>query len=926
MTEKDPPEASVDVESICTPSIRLNENSRQALVTRSADTSREQDVWRRLQEAERNSSVGENPFAFSPAVLDKLFNPKSLDVFFALGGLGGLEIGLRTNRRSGLNSDEDLLPDGVSFDDVKAKLAGNTTSSAAPQHLRKTFLSSSKRSHGSFTDRKRVFKDNHLPATEAQSFFRLLWATYNDKVLILLTAAAIISLAIGLYQTFDTPRTGSNPPVEWVEGVAIIIAIVVIVLVGSVNDFQKERQFLRLNRKKQCREIIVIRSGKTQRISVFDVLVGDVVHLEPGDVVPTDGIFIQGYNVQCDESLITGETDHIGKHPADDVFQAMQARHLYDTLDPFIFSGSKVAEGIGTYVVTATGINSSYGKMLGSLNEDPEFTPLQLRLDRLAKQIANIGVVLALVMFSIMFIKFAVQLRHSSDTPTQKGQLFLNVLIIALTILVIVVPEGLPLAVTLALAFATAKMVRDHNLVRRLKSCETMGNVTSICSDKTGTLTQNEMKVVIGTIGRRLLFTDRAGDVPIATEHQDVEKDISFHDFLPIRPSNLSGRLSKSVQNLLAHLIAINSTAFEDGNDQKQLFVGSKTETALLTFARHQLAMGSVGVERSNTAVVYYLPFHAVHQCMAAVVKLKDGGYRMYVKGAPEVLLAKCTLIVANPNEQLSATPITAEDTEYLQSLITNYASRSLRMVGLMYRDFEAWPPIIDQTDINIDNLLGDLVFLGILGIQDPLRPEVKDGVRACQKAGVIVRMVTGDNIWTAKAIAQDSGILSTDGTVMEGVEFRSLSESQMDEVIPQLRVLARVSPEDKRILVTRLRNLGEIVAVTGDGSNDTLALVAADIGISMGISGTEVAKEAADIILMDDNFSSIVKAIMWGRAINDSVKKFLQVHPHPFASSPNPANVFQSSKSPSLLQVWDSALSRLCPALESNQYSPRFS
>lgn len=328
----------------------------------------------------------------------------------------------------------------------------------------------------------------------------------------LLTAAAIVSLAIGLYQTFNTPQSASNPPVQWVEGVAIIVAIVIIVLVGSANDYKKERQFLKLNRKKQSRDVKVIRSGKLRQISVFEVLVGDVVHLEPGDVIPADGIFIDGHSVKCDESLVTGESDHIRKHLADQVLQAIQNRSGTDlqTLDPFIISGSKVAEGVGTFLVTATGMNSSYGRLLESLNEDHEATPLQLRLERLAKQIAIIGGILALVMFTVTFIKFCVQLRHSHNSPAEKGQLFLNVLIISLTVLVIAVPEGLPLAVTLALAFATTRMIKDNNLVRRLQSCETMGNATTICSDKTGTLTQNEMKVVAGAIGRSLQFTDQA--------------------------------------------------------------------------------------------------------------------------------------------------------------------------------------------------------------------------------------------------------------------------------------------------------------------------------------------------------------------------------------------------------------------------------
>jgi Ca2+-transporting ATPase len=320
-------------------------------------------------------------------------------------------------------------------------------------------------------------------------------------------------------------------------------------------------------------------------------------------------------------------------------------------------------------------------------------------------------------------------------------------------------------------------------------------------------------------------------------------------------------------------LIAINSTAFES-NDDEHPFVGSKTETALLIFAR-QLGLDSVSVERSNATTVYFMPFYAIHQYMAVVVNLSSNKYRLYVKGAPEVLLAKSTRIVSDPTERLSDHAITAEDTDYLKEIIASFASCSLRTIGLAYRDFDRWPS--SEEEVNVDEILKDLVFLAVVGIQDPLRPEAKEAVQTCQKAGVVVRMVTGDNILTAKAISKECGILGTDGTVMEGKEFRSLSRTQLKAELPQLRVIARASPEDKRLLVTQLKDLGEVVAVTGDGTNDTLALAAADIGFSMGISGTEVAKEAAAIILMDDNFASIVNAIMWGRAINDAVKKFLQ-------------------------------------------------
>lgn len=807
--------------------------------------------------------VRDNKFAFSPRLMSQLVDSRSLSAFRALGGLDGLERGLRTDRRCGLSSEEMLLDGHVSFN--------------APVRLMSASIGG--RPNEPFVDRKRVFGDNHVPTKKPPNFLQLMWMTYNDYVLFLLTAAATVSLGIGLYQSFGTVQTPGNPPVEWIEGVAILVAIVVIVLVGSVNDYQKQRQFEKLNKKQQDRHVKVIRSGKPQEISILDVLVGDVVHLESGDVIPADGILIDGHNVRCDESTMTGESDLLHKHPGDEVFRTINADNDFPKLDPFIISGAKVAEGIGTFFVTATGVNSSYGNILMSLRKDPGFTPLQAKLNTLAKLIAKLGGTAALLLFVVLFIKFLIRLPHDDQTPTQKGQMFLNILIIALTVLVIAIPEGLPLAVTLALAFATTKMLKENNLVRQLKACETMGNVTSICSDKTGTLTQNRMTVVAGTVGASLRFGNQAEISPIMLKPEAPPvgaEDVSIGECVR--------HLADDVKIVLRESIVINSTAFEGGADGRQSFIGSKTETALLAFARDYLAMESISIERSNAKIVQLNPFDAARQCMATVVELKDNKYRLYVKGASEVLLAKCTRILQNPAEDVSDTRITVNNTETLNQIIASYASHSLRTIGLVFRDFEQWPPpgvrsvADDKNEVELEDILQDLVLLSVMGIQDPLRDGAGQAVRTCQKAGVVVRMVTGDNILTAKAIAEQCGILSAGDIAMEGLQFRKLSKPQMNESVSRLRVLARASPEDKRILVTLLKGIGETVAVTGDGTNDAPALAAADVGFSMGISGTEVAREASSIVLMDDDFSSIVTAIMWGRAVNDAVKKFLQV------------------------------------------------
>jgi Ca2+-transporting ATPase len=829
---------------------------------------------------EADFEVKDNVFAFTPGQLSKQYTPKSLSAFHALGGLKGLTKGLQTDLKAGLSSDETHVHGVVTFEeatkyasqysDVDVTPEGEPTAEKAT----KTESRPQKGSSEIFADRKRVFKENKLPAKKIKSLWELAWIAYKDKILLMLSAAAVVSLALGLYQTFS-PEYADQPKVEWVEGVAIIVAILIVVIVGAFNDWQKERQFAKLNKKKEDRVIKVIRSGRTQEISVYDIVVGDVIYVEPGDMIPVDGILIQGYGVKCDESSATGETNIMLKTPGDRVYRAIENHDDVRKLDPFILSGAKVQEGVGTFLVTGVGPNSVYGKTLMESREDADATPLQVKLNKLAEQIAKLGGAAALLLFVVLFIKFLAELPGNKQAPAAKGQNFLNILIVTITIVVVAVPEGLPLAVTLALAVATTRMLKDNNLVRVLRACETMGNATTICSDKTGTLTTNKMSVVAGTLGTSLRFDSRGGQAA-------SEKSETPIDNVPIE--ECIAALDKTVKELYKTSIVLNSTAFEDTDATTQdKFVGSKTETALLNFAKDHLGMGPVAEERANAELVQLFPFDSGRKCMGCVEQLSTGKYRLYVKGASEILLEKADKLIADPTKGITETEMTSSNRKDLNQIITTYASRSLRTIGIVYRDFESWPPkgarfmegTIDAAEF--DDVFKSMVFISIVGIQDPLRDGVKEAVKKCSEAGVFVRMVTGDNVITAKAIAEECGIYTAGGLVLEGPVFRRMTKRQMDAAIPKLQVLARSSPQDKRILVKRLKDLGETVAVTGDGTNDGPALKMADVGFSMGIAGTEVAKEASAIILMDDNFSSIVKALMWGRAVNDSVQKFLQ-------------------------------------------------
>ena len=818
--------------------------------------------------------IPNNHFAFSPTQLHKLLTARSLPALDVFGGLLGLAAGLRTDISAGLSIDETNINGTISFEEAVA--AGRARRPATiiepattpPPALVNHGLHLREPPDHHYVDRKRVFGTNSLPQRKQKSFFRLMWIAFNDKLIILLTISATISLAIGIYQTVDPNILASR--IEWVDGVTIVTAIVIIVLASAAMDWQKNQKFKKLNERKEQRDVTVIRSGRVQYISVYDVLVGDVMLIEAGEVIAVDGILIQAASLQIDESSISGESDLVHKAVPSAMSDATHA-------DPFILSGTTVCRGVGRYLVTSVGLNSTYGRILMSLRNDVQETPLQAKLGRLGKQLIVVGTVAGTIFFFILLFRFLARLSRMHTGPSQKAEAFLHILIISVTLVVITVPEGLALNVTIALAFATKRMLKDNNLVRLLRSCEIMGNATSVCSDKTGTLTQNKMSVVTGRLG----LEGRFDDTELASH--DPNASMSRASTIKCETStDLMATLSPEAKELIKQSITLNSTAFESHNSGMSEFVGSSTETALLEFGRHHLGMQPLAEERFNCPVIAMLPFDSSRKWMAVLVKLPNGAYRLLVKGAAELVFEYCAYLVSDPTYRLSVSRIGEEDRANFHTTIQEYASKMLRPVAIAYRDFNE-SDVLECSDegmdyVNLEWLASGLVFIGAFGLRDPLRPGVVESVRQCQNAGVFVRMVTGDNFLTAKAIATECGIYTPGGIAMDGPTFRDLTPAQMDAVIPRLQVLARSSPEDKLLLVTHLKGMKETVAVTGDGTNDALALKAADVGFAMGIQGTEVAKEAASIILLDDNFTSIVKAISWGRTVNDSVKRFCQV------------------------------------------------
>ena len=841
------------------------------------------------------------PFQFKPGQLSSLVDPENVEELQAMGGVEGLMRGLDTSRKTGLALDH------------TSSAAGNASASTT-----------------TIADRERVYGRSALPERKSKSLLMLMWLALQDKVLILLIVAAIVSLALGIYTDWgpngpepvpcahpDPGKDKCDPPkVDWVEGLAILAAVLIVDLVGSLNDWQKERQFRSLDAKKDARDVTVLRNGTKHQLDVHDVLVGDIVFFEPGEVVAFDGVVLEGHNIKCDESSVTGESDMINKLPYEDYIREKQSTEgPMKHKSCFMISGSKVLEGMGQFVVIAVGPMSFNGKLMMSLRQEPENTPLQRKLNNMAELIAKLGTSAGLILFCALMIRFFVILgrdMHDSTphiTPEQGsryGQRFINILIISVTIIVVAVPEGLPLAVTLALAFATRRMSNRNLLVRILGSCETMANATCVCTDKTGTLTQNKMNVVAGCVGSDLHFQDR-----VKFEVQNTQASEGL-----IAMDDLTSRLSQPLRALLTDSICINSTAFipdrqdpveeeekpiaqpwyvklfsrkkataqqtEEKKDDSP-FVGSKTETALLGMVRG-LDWGDYATIRNNAEIMQLIPFGSKRKAMGVVIKTPQG-FRFLVKGASEVLLRHSTRVVSpekpSTEADIPSRPIDEQLGQELNKLITDYASQSLRTISLCYRDFPSWPPPNAPKDsegeVDYDFLAQELTLLAVTAIEDPLRNGVPDAVRACGRAGVKVKMCTGDNIVTARSIAAQCGMFSPGGVVIEGPAFRQLDDNDLTELVPRLQVLARSSPDDKKRLIDKLKSMGEIVAVTGDGTNDGPALKSANVGFSMGLSGSEVAKEASDIILLDDNFSSIVSAIMWGRCVNDAVRKFLQ-------------------------------------------------
>lgn len=701
----------------------------------------------------------------------------------------------------------------------------------------------------------------------------------------------------------------------WIEGVAILVCVVVVCLVTAINDYSKERQFRNLQAKIETgQKFSVIRDGEPMDIPVSDLVVGDIARVKYGDLIPADGLIVQSNDLKVDESSLTGESEHVTKSLERDLA---------------LLSGTYAMEGSAKMVITAVGVHSQTGiimTLLGggrpdisssttssdsdtssfssssshssstssssdeSMDDIHSKSILQTKLSALALQIIYCGTSVAVLALLVLVIPYCIREYSETGSIFELEHLhnFVKFFIIAVTILVISIPEGLPLAIALSLTYSVRKMMLDNNLVRHLDACETMGNATTICSDKTGTLTTNRMTVVQSFTCGRLFNSEKS------------------------QPSK--GELPKDVSLLLSEAItlncAYNSMIVEPKKSGERLQqLGNKTECGLLGWVKRIGGdYDEIRREYPEEKLYKVYTFNSSRKMMMTVIELKNKnsderiGFRVFCKGASEILLNRCQFFVGS-NGNVDEFKIECKE-RLSRQVIQKMAEDGLRTITIAYKDYvldsariatNSEIQIHSEEDIcweNEHDIASQLIGLAICGIQDPVRDEVPAAIAKCRRAGITVRMVTGDNVMTARAIAIRCGIITPgeDFLVLEGKEFNKqiknednkVDQAKFDLIWPRLRVLARAQPTDKYILVkgiidSKLNPQREIVAVTGDGTNDGPALKKADVGFAMGIAGTDVAKEASDIILTDDNFTSIVKAVMWGRNVYDSISKFLQ-------------------------------------------------
>ncbi|MFO0877179.1 MAG: calcium-translocating P-type ATPase, PMCA-type [Gemmataceae bacterium] len=775
-----------------------------------------------------------------------------------------------------------------------------------------------------YVDRSRQqFGENRLTPLPREPLWKKFLEKFDEPIIKILLAAALLSMLVDLFKAGDFLSGGAGIGLlvlgigglviarlgEWipsflfglaillfllgsvtghflVEGLAVMIAVILATGVAFLSEYKSDREFEVLNARKDAINVKVMRDGALHTVLLEEVVVGDVVLLEMGDEVPADGRLVKATDLFLDQSLMTGESEPVKK----------SARPFDDPADgpdqpACLYRGTQVVDGTGQMIVCEVGDGTYLGQIARKLSaeeEEPEgteesasgpddqaarvkkkltiskeLTPLQLKLQHLAELISNVGYVAAVLIFIALVVRGI--LAHSIFIPGTGPEALavfselLDAFVLMVIIIVVAVPEGLPMSVTVSLALAMQKMTRANSLVRQLVACETIGSATVICSDKTGTLTQNKMQVV-----------------RIATEGQVLERGSASWP----RLESLLHRPSLRPIDWLALNAGVNSTANLEDKGGKLMVVGNSTEGSLLQW----LHENHIEYQQLRLAFppLYQVHFSSERKRMTTVVRVY-GSLVVLVKGAPEWVLEASKFSHGADGQPRELNSQTRH--EVLEQL-RDSASQAMRTLGFAYAVLpEGTPEDEDSLHQLREALEANLTFIGFVAIRDPLRDDVKDAINQCRSAGIKVKMITGDNVETARAIAFDIGLVdrrdapinTPGGAILTSDEFNKLTDPELKERLPHLAVLARARPLDKFRMVKLLQDLGEVVAVTGDGTNDAPALKKADVGLAMGIAGTEVAKEASKIVLLDDAFSTIVKAVHWGRSLYENIQRFIQ-------------------------------------------------
>ncbi len=649
-----------------------------------------------------------------------------------------------------------------------------------------------------------TYGTNSFVRQSHESLAKRIWDASTEPMLVMLIFAAIITLAVNITRYF----TGGE--YNFLECVGIFAAIALSVVITIITEGKSAKAFEALNKINEDTLIKVIRNGEPQLITQKEIVVGDIIMIETGDKIVADGRLFSSNDLSVDESALTGESLPVKK---DAEFVCQKSTPVAERAN-MLYSGCFVSAGNGQMLVTGVGNDTEFGQIAQELSSiEKTTTPLQEKLDKLGKQITVLGASAAAIVFAIEVLQFVMNGQLNLDTVS-------DAFITSIVLIVAAVPEGLPTIVAVSLALNIIKMSKENALVKKMIACETIGCVNIICSDKTGTLTENRMTVQKIYTGGELIDPEQLKD------------------------------------EMLLKNYCINSNANISEEDGSWSFIGNPTEGSLLA------AAAKAGVDyqelRHAADIVRVFPFSSQNKDMSTIVR-ENGKEILYVKGNPEKIISLCT-------------GISEEEKEKNFHLMEEFQNKAGRLLAFAHKELEG-----QYNDEEQDEVEQGLIYDGFVVISDPLSPDVYESIRNCRSAGIEVKMLTGDNIRTARAIANELHMLDDDHIAVEAADIEKLTDEELKEALKKIQVIARSTPLVKMRVVKLLKEQGNVVAVTGDGINDAPAIKHADVGIAMGIAGTDVTKEASDMVLLDDSFSTIIKAVQWGRGIYENFKRFIQ-------------------------------------------------